>query len=122
MSTFTTKWVKTSNSVFDDYIQVHVHRDGAVAKVDWYEMENQAYIQFESGLTLSVKAHNGNCKIYTDDDVISRDLSTHPCYNPDRKESLLRIWTRQAIGYRCKATTEQIEFVKDVLMELNELN
>lgn len=122
MSTFTTKWVKGSAFSINENIQVHVHRDGAEAVVEWYEMENQAYIQFNDGLTLSVKAVKGNVKIYTADDVISRDLSTHPCWNPDRKESLLRVWTRHTIGNRCKATTKQIEFVKDVLMELDELN
>lgn len=119
MSTFTTKWVKAVNG---NHVQIHVHRDGAKAEVQWYEMENQAYIVFEDGLTLSVKAHKGDMKVYTADDVIARDLSTHPCYNPDRKESLIRIFTRSAIGHRCKATTEQIEFVKDILMELDELN
>lgn len=122
MSTFTTKWVKASPLSTDRHIEVHVHRDGAVAQVHWYELENEAYIQFESGLTLSVKAHKGNVKISTDSDVIKRDLTDHPCYNADRKESLIRIWTRHTIGHRCKATTEEIEFVKDILIELNELN
>lgn len=118
MSTFTTKYVKASNG---KNVEVHVHCDGAVAQVHWYELENSAHIQFESGITVSVHAKNGTMTIYTSDDVLKRDLTSHPCWNPDRKESLVRIWTRQQMG-RLNATREEIEFVKDVLLELNDLN
>lgn len=119
MSTFTTKWVKSLS--FNQHIEVHVHRDGAVAEVHWYEMENEAYIQFESGLTLNVKAKNGVFKITSEDDVRERDLSNHPSYESSYKDTLFRVWTRTQIR-RLGATPEEIEFVKDVLMELNELN
>lgn len=121
MSTFTTKYVKPSSLSVDDFIQVHVHRDGAVAQVHWYELENQAHIQFESGLTLNVKAKAGVFKITSDNDVHERDLSSHPSYVSSYKDTLFRVWTRTQIT-RLGATTEEIEFVKDVLMELNELN
>lgn len=121
MSTFTTKWVKASPLSFDDYIQLHVHRDGAVARVFWFELENEAHIQFESGLNFSVKAKNGVFKISSEDDVRERDLSTHPSYASSYKDTLFRIWTRIQIR-RFGVTDEEIEFVKDIFMELNELN
>lgn len=121
MSTFTTKWVKAPLFSADEHIQLHVHRDGAVARVFWFELENEAHIQFESGLNFSVKAKNGVFKISSSEDVRERDLTSHPSYESSYKDTLFRIWTRTQIR-RFGATYEEIEFVKDVLMELNELN
>lgn len=122
MSTFTTKTVKTSSIFsFEEYVQVHVHRDGAVARVFWFELENEAHIQFESGLNLSVKAKNGVLKVSSENDVRERDLAGHPSYVSSYKDTLFRVWTRIQIR-PLGATVEEVEFVKDILMELNELN
>lgn len=117
MSTFTTKWVKAVNG---NHVEVHAHRDGAVAQVQWYEMDHNAFIVFESGLTLSVTAKDGVFKIYSDNDVRERDLKGHPSYESSYKDTLFRVWTRTQIR-PLGATDEEVEFVKDVLMELNEL-
>lgn len=120
MSNFTTKWVDASYLSKDSYTQVHVHRQGAVAIVEWYVPESEAFVQFESGLTLNVKVSKGIYKFSDENEVKFHDLTGHPLYKGHMHESLVRVMVRRNIAHRLNATSEEVEFIKDIILEIEE--
>ena len=110
---FTSEYVKTGCGMNVEFNQIHTHKTGSKCMVEFYGIENSIYIQFENGFTTNVEINGSVIKISLENDYRTRDLSTHPSWNTNRK-TLVRCYLHHILSNRAK---ENIYAIQDLVSE-----
>ena len=114
--TFRPVYINDPRAWAGDYkvIELTMHRNGVKAYVHDYQFEyNNFYIEFESGLNVSITLENGNIQIASDEKFVKRDLKTHQCWNGTNRKTLVKVYIRHILGNISKP--EETDYIFDLI-------